>query len=102
MNHDTLGLIVFAFCALAAVYAFIFVLGGPEAEKTGQLFGIKPTSSFESRGAEAACRAIECEDGLDGIPTGRYDPVRELYECRCKTSNQNSLFYRSAYARTFR
>ena len=61
MNQDTLGLIIFAFCALAAVYAFIFVLGGPEAEKTGQI----ATSTYQFRTAESACRAIECEDGLD-------------------------------------
>lgn len=100
MNHDTLGLIVFAITALGAVYAFIFVLGGePQATGDAVVGEIVPASSTHYRSAERACKYLNCDDGLSGVPTGRYDAARELYECKCQTSNPASLFYRSRYAK---
>ena len=99
MNEESLGLIIFALIALGAVFAFIFVLGGPEP--TGQLSGSqKPaTSWYKVRDAFDACsKGSQCEDGLPGIPTGNYEPHYQLYECKCQTSNPGFLFWRSAYS----
>lgn len=98
MNEESIGLVIFALIALGAVFAFILVLGGPE--KTGNLAATQKigTSWFKFRNAYEACAVAHCNDGLPGIPTGNYDPVRELYECRCQTSDPSFTFYRSAYA----
>jgi len=108
MNEQSTGLIIFALIALAAVFAFIFVLGGPESEKTGQLAGTQKigTSYFKYRTAEEACsKATNCQVGLPAVPTGRFDPYIGAYECRCVTalretgwrSDQNFYFWRSPY-----
>lgn len=98
---DSTGLIIFAFVALAAVFAFIIVLGGPELDKvTGKLSGEQKigTSWFKERDAAQACsRGIHCSDGLPGIPTGGYDEAMELFECRCQTSDPSFVFYRGRY-----
>lgn len=99
MNNDSWGLILFAFVALAAVFSFILVLGGPD-EATGKATQTAKigTSGFQWRDAKLACgRGTHCEDGLPGIPTGNYDPVRELYECRCPSSNPTFVMWRSVY-----
>ena len=99
MNEKNLGLIIFALTALAAVFAFILVLGGPET--TGQLSGTQKigTSWYKVRYTYSACSAgTHCKDGLPGVPTGFYDPVFELFECRCQTSDPTFTFWRSAYA----
>jgi len=98
MNEESVGLIIFALIALGAVFAFIFVLGGPEA--TGQLAGTQKlgTSTFEYRDAVLACsRGTHCSDGLPGIPTGLYDPIKELYQCRCSTSDPTFEMWRSVW-----
>ena len=98
MNQDTIGLVIFALTALGAVYAFIFVLGGPAA--TGQFSAEPAVSYFQQRTAEAACaNAHDCHDGLAGVPTGVFDAERELYECKCQKSNPHFTFYRSRYSR---
>jgi len=98
MNEQSTGLIIFALIALSAVFAFIIVFGGPEPSATGQAGTKLGTSWFKYRGAFQACSVAHCSDGLPGMPTGNYDEVRELYECRCQTSDPTFLFYRSAYA----
>lgn len=99
MASDSAELILFALVALAAVFAFIIVLGGPS--QTGQLAGSQktPVSSWDIRNAYEACASSMCEDGLPGIPTGYYDHVRNLYECQCQTSNPSFVFYRSPYGK---
>ena len=102
LNEETLGLIIFAITALGAVYAFIFVLGGPQSA-TGQVIGeLASVSNFQIREAERACRPLMCSDGFPGIPTGKYDAKRELYECKCLKSEQARTFYRSRYSKQFR
>lgn len=99
MNEESIGIIIFAFIALCAVFAFIFVLGGPE--ETGALSGEQKiaTSWFKVRDSYQACgTGTYCRDGLPAIPTGNYDPITELFECRCQTKNPTSVFYRSKYA----
>jgi len=98
MNEENVGLIIFAFIALSAVFAFILVLGSIDPTPTGQAGAKIGTSTFKVRDAYQACSVAHCNDGLPGMPTGNYDPVRELYECRCQTSDPTFLFYRSAYA----
>lgn len=98
MDERSIGLIIFAFTALAAVFAFILVLGGPEPSTTGQAGAKIGTSTFKYRDSYQACSVAHCSDGLPGMPTGNYDEIRELYECRCQTSDPTFLFYRSAYA----
>ena len=106
MNEESTGLIIFALIALAAVFAFIFILGGPE--KTGQLAGTQKigTSYFKYRDAAEACsKGTHCQVGLDAIPTGVFDPYINAYQCRCPTADrsfewrqdQNFYFWRSAY-----
>ncbi len=99
MNQESLGLIIFALIALGAVFAFIIVLGGPEP--TGQLSGTQKigTSWYKFKLAEQACAAdTHCQDGLPGLPTGNYDPIRGLYECKCQTSDPAFTFWRSEYS----
>ena len=96
MNQETIGLIVFAFCALAAVYAFIFVLGGPVADETS---GAAVTSVFQRQTGEEACRATHCNNGLPGVPIS-FDTQHELYECFCKGNGMS--YYRSVYAKQIR
>jgi len=98
MNKDSLGLIIFSFIALSAVFAFILVFGGPE--KTGELSGSQKigTSWYKYRDAYTSCGSSQCDDGLPGIPTGNYAPAENLYECRCQTSNPAFVFWRSPYA----
>jgi hypothetical protein len=99
MNQDSIGLIIFALIALGAVFAFIIVLGGPES--TGQVSGTQKigTSWFKYRDAYEACSSgTHCSDGLPGVPTGKYDPVLEIYECTCQTSDPSFVFWRSEYA----
>jgi len=99
--NDSTGLIIFAFVALAAVFAFIIVLGGmPAKDATGQLSGEQKigASWFTYRDAALACsRGTHCSDGLPAIPTGRYDEARELYECICQTSDPTFVMYRGKY-----
>ncbi|MBI4146396.1 hypothetical protein HY489_03605 [Candidatus Woesearchaeota archaeon] len=98
MNNESIGLIIFAFTALAAVFAFILVLGGPEP--TAKVSGTQKlgTSTFNFRDAAEACsKGTNCEDGLPGIPTGRYDELREVYECHCQTSDPSFTFYRARW-----
>ena len=102
MNQDSIALIIFAFIALGAVFAFIFVLGGPQP--TGDLAGSNKlgTSWFKTRDAYSACsHGTFCRDGLAPEPTGEYDPLMELYHCRCMGNNDMNPdidFWRSAYA----
>lgn len=98
MNADNVGLVIFALIALSAVFAFIIVLGGPEPSTTGQAGAKLGTSTFKYRDPYDACSVAHCNDGLPGVPTGNYDEIRELYECKCQTSDPTFLFYRSAYA----
>ncbi len=98
MNEESIGLIIFALAALAAVFAFILVLGGPE--HTGQLSGTQRlgTSYFKYRDAMQSCATpVNCEDGLPGIPTGEWVPDHNLYKCRCQTSDPTFEFWRSPY-----
>lgn len=97
MNERNLSLVIFAFIALSAVFAFVVVLGGPEPVATGNAGAKIGTSSYKIRGAYDACMSSHCDDGLGGLPTGNYDPVRELYECKCVYSNPSFRFYRSRY-----
>ncbi len=100
MDEGSVGLIIFALIALGAVFAFILVFGGPPAD-TGYVSGsqLPAVSWFKVRDAYEACdHGSQCEDGLPGIPTGNYDDLRELYECRCQTSNPSFLFWRSSYS----
>lgn len=98
---DSSALIIFAFVALAAVFAFIIVMGGPAVDEvTGKVAGTNKigTSWFKERDAALACsRGTHCEDGLPAIPTGRYDEAREVWECICQTTNQNFPMYRGKY-----
>lgn len=99
MNQNSIGLIIFAFIALGAVFAFILVFGGPE--NTGNTTHTQKigTSTYKFRNAWAACSAgTNCNDGLTGIPTGGWDPTLMVYQCRCQTSNPPFIFYRSQYA----
>jgi hypothetical protein len=99
MNEESLGIIIFALIALGAVFAFIFVLGGPE--QTGAVAGSSKlgTSWFRVDDAFSACdKGSHCSDGLAALPTGNYDPVTELFECKCQTSDHSFTFYRSKYA----
>ncbi len=99
MNEESLGLVIFALVALGAVFAFIFVLGGPEP--TGQVAGTQKlgTSWYDYRTATKACAVgVNCEDGLPGVPTGNWDPMRYLYECRCQTSDPTFTFWRSQFS----
>lgn len=95
MNVKDISLFIFALVAISAVFAFILVLGDGITGQAGSKIG---TSTFKQRDAFQACSISSCDDGLGGIPTGNYDPVRELYECRCKVSNPSFRFYRSQYA----
>jgi hypothetical protein len=91
-------LIVFALVALAAVFAFIFVFAGKGT--TGEISNYQKigTSTYRVLTAEQACAtSIHCNDGLPGIPTGVYDELRGLYECRCQTSDLSTTFWRSRY-----
>ena len=104
MDTDSIALITFALIALGAVFAFIFVFGGPQIDTTGQVSNYQKlgTSTYKELTADEACATgINCDDGLPGIPTGYYDEVRELYGCRCQTSNRawnyQEPFYRSKY-----
>ncbi len=100
MNSESVGLVIFALIALSAVFAFILVLGGPP-DTTGQLSGEQKigTSWYKVRDAFQACSSgTHCNDGLPGIPTGNYDTMRELFECKCQTSNPSFTFWRSAYS----
>jgi len=100
MNEQSAGLIIFALIALGAVFAFILVFGGPPAD-TGYVSGTQKVavSWYKVRDAVDACsRGTHCNDGLPGVPTGNYDDLRELYECRCQTSDPGFLFWRSAYS----
>ena len=99
MNSDSLGLIIFAFIALGAVFAFILVFGGPQ--ETGALSGTQKigTSWFKVRDSYQACSSgSHCSDGLPGMPTGNYDPITELFECRCQTRDPTFVFYRSKFS----
>ena len=99
MNAESIGLVIFALIALGAVFAFIVVFGGPP-DTTGYLSGEqKPgTSWYKTRDEFEACaRGAHCSDGMPGIPTGNYDTLRELYECKCQTSEPSFTFWRSAY-----
>lgn len=98
-NSESWGLIIFAFIALAAVFAFIIVLGGPPEELSGEVSGTQKiaTSYFDYSTAERACRHAHCDDGLPAVPTGNYDAVMELYECVCQTSNPSFVMWRSAW-----
>ncbi len=99
MNEQSLGLVIFALTALGAVLAFIFVFGGPE--KTAALAGSQKigTSWFNVRDAFEACGSgTHCNDGLPALPTGNYDSVKELFECKCQTSDQGFLMYRSKFS----
>ncbi len=101
-NNDNWGLIIFAFVALAAVFAFILVLGGPpDPQSTGNLAGSQrpATSDFEYRTGQKACAHANCNDGLPAVPTGNYDRVRELYECVCQTSDPSFIMWRSPYGK---
>ena len=99
MNEESIAIIIFALIALGAVFAFIIVLGGPE--QTGALAGTQKigTSWFNVREAYTACGSgTHCEDGLPGLPTGNYDPVTELFECKCQTYDPSFTFYRSKFS----
>lgn len=103
-NSESWGLIIFAFIALAAVFAFIIVLGGPtEEEEMASGFVAAsskvPVSDFEPRVAEKACSHAHCSDGLPAIPTGRWDSVMELYECVCQTSDPSLIMWRSPWGK---
>jgi hypothetical protein len=100
MNEESLGIIIFALIALGAVFAFLFVLGGPQAETTGQLAGSQKigTSWYKYRDAFAACAHAHCSDGLPAIPTGEWDRFIGAYQCVCQTSDPNLEMYRSRYA----
>jgi hypothetical protein len=99
MNQDSLGLIIFALIALGAVFAFIFVFGGPA--ETGALSGTQKigTSWYKVKDAYQACGSgSHCSDGLPGLPTGNYDQVAELFECKCQTKDPAFVFYRSKFS----
>ena len=83
MDIDSVGLIIFAFTALAAVLSFIFVLGGPE-DTTG-MGQIHPDDACNTQYA--------CDGGAQW--TGREDPSGELYECQC--NNNELMFFASKY-----
>lgn len=98
MNKKANALIIFALVALCAIFAFIFVFAG--APTTGQISNYQKigTSTYKVLTPEQACAtSIHCNDGLPGVPTGNYDELRGLYECRCKTSDQSITFWRSKY-----
>ena len=108
MNEESTGLIIFALIALAAVFAFIFILGGPEPETTGRLAGSQKlgTSNYIYRDAATACsKGFHCNDGMPGVPTGVYNEFIGAYQCRCQTAdrsvgwpaNQGWWFYRSKF-----
>jgi len=73
MNIKNIGLIVFAFVALAAVFSFIFVIGRPQssgAVAASQLFGVSPSY----KDAWAACATLSpCPNRVPGVPIGYYD-----------------------------
>ncbi|PIN74573.1 hypothetical protein COV18_06800 [Candidatus Woesearchaeota archaeon CG10_big_fil_rev_8_21_14_0_10_37_12] len=113
MNSESAGLIIFALIALAAVFAFLLVLGGPASETvTGNLAGTNKvgTSYYVERDAVDACADSMCTNGIPGIPTGKYDVVKG-YECECQygfdtfyenwgqRSYNDRYFYRSKYIR---
>lgn len=73
MSIKNIGLIVFALVALAAVFSFIFVLGGAKstgAAAASQLYGVSP--AFKD--ARDACATLSpCPNKVPGVPIGFYD-----------------------------
>jgi len=97
-KENNTALIVFALVALCAVFAFIFIFAGRGA--TGEISNYQKigVSTYKVLTAEQACAtSIHCEDGLPGVPTGVYDKLRGLYECKCQTSDKSTTFWRSKY-----
>lgn len=108
MNNQNISLIIFAFTALAAVFAFIIILGGPEMDKvTGQVASSKfyqttmryynqnpnAVTTYNLVDAQKACSRTTCRDGRSPTPTGRLDPVAGLYECYCYTTFSGDKTY---------
>ena len=95
MNQQGIGLIIFAFTALGAVLAFIFVFGGPEEDAAWS--GASVHSLKERDAYEACSTGTYCDDNLPGIPTGEYDPANRHFQCTCQTSDPPFTFWRARY-----
>lgn len=100
-NQQNISLLIFAIIALAAVFAFIIILGGPQLDNvTGQVASSKfyattmryynqnpnAITTYSLVDAQKACSRSTCRNGLSPTPTGRFDPVAGLYECYCYTT----------------
>jgi len=108
MNNQNISLLIFAFIALGAVFAFIIILGGPEMDKvTGQVASSKfyqtttryynqnpnAITTYNLVDARKACSRSTCRNGLSPTPTGYFDPVAGLFECYCYTTFSGDKTY---------